>query len=89
MSVLRLCRHSLSASRSSPALPSTPFGEASEYVGEFMGESGCAPRTPGVWGKHIDAVGVLLLHFFRNAQERAGEGGRLSGATVANGEKKE
>lgn len=32
--------------------------------------------SPGVWGKHIDAVSVLLLHFFRNAQKRArGVGG--------------
>lgn len=36
MSVLRLCLGSVGASRSSPAPPSTPFGEGSEYAGEFM-----------------------------------------------------
>lgn len=43
--------------------PSSPFEEGSEYVGD-SGKAWMCP--PGVWGKCIDTVHVLLLYFLRN-----------------------
>lgn len=90
MSVLRLCLHSLSTCAVSapaeagtpPAPPSTPFGEGSEYVGEFMGESRCASL------EFEGSAQTRPVSCFYISLEMSKQGGRLSGVAVANREKR-